>query len=169
MEMKTMVRARAGSTQPWSLATSGAGPSSPRALPGSTVSRSPVPAPPASPHWQPRVTRPAEPGGAGATWPVSRVRPQRPHSSPASSLCPFWFVGSDTAAPHPRHILVSLPHLEQLRSRPRGRRTVSDCQRPQGNTGTQAHSPRVPRHWESDQAGPRGQGPRFVLTWQDPG
>ena len=78
------------------------------------------------------------------------VSTERPHSPPAPSLCPFRFVGSDTAAPHPRHILVSLPHLEQLRSRPRGQRTVSDCERPQGNTGIQARSPRAPRHWESD-------------------
>lgn len=114
-------------------------------------------------HW------PAVPGGARATWLVSRVCPQRPHSPPASSLCPFRFVGSDTTAPHPWHILVSLPHLEQLRSRPCGQRTVSDCQWPQGNTGIQAHSPRAPRHWERDQAGARGQWPRFVPTWQDPG
>jgi hypothetical protein len=35
-----MVRAQAGSMQHWSLATLGAGPSSPRASPGSTVSQS---------------------------------------------------------------------------------------------------------------------------------
>lgn len=164
-----MVRVRAGSTRPWSLATSGAGPSSPRASPGSTVSRSPVAAPPASPHWQPRVTRPTVPGRARATWLVSRVCSWRAHSTPASSLGPFRFVGSDTTAPHPRHILFSPPHLEQLRSRARGQRTVSDCQRPQGNTGTQAHSPRAPHNWESGQSWslwsvtqvcPRVAGPR---------
>ena len=76
---------------------------------------------------------------------------------PASSLGPLRFVGSDTTAPHPQHTLVSPPHLEQLRSRACGQRTVSDCRRPQGNTGTQAHLPRAPYHWESGQAGPCGQ------------
>lgn len=54
-----MARAQAGSMQRLSLATSGAEPSSPRASPGSMVSRSLGLALSASPLWQPKITPPA--------------------------------------------------------------------------------------------------------------